>query len=65
MRADELARQGKEYQEKYSEASDESFVMVKEKIERKTINRIIEEGVYNIKDSDYEAEGGDSKLRAP
>ena len=37
--------------------------MVKEK-ERKTLNRIVEEGIYNIKQSDYEEEGnGDSKLR--
>lgn len=37
--------------------------MVKEK---KTFNRIVEEGIYNIKDSDYEVGGllgADSKLK--
>jgi hypothetical protein len=50
MKLEEVARQGQEYLKRYSEESDESFVMVKE---RKTLNRIVEEGVYNIKQSDY------------
>lgn len=33
--------------------SEDSFVFVKEK-ERKTFNRILEEGIYNIKPSDYD-----------
>lgn len=37
--------------------------MVKEKGDRKTLNRQIEEGVYNIKQSDYESENGNSKLK--
>jgi hypothetical protein len=33
--------------------SEDSFVFVKEK-ERKTFNRILEEGIYNIKPQDYD-----------
>ena len=33
--------------------SEDSFVFVKEK-ERKTFNRILEEGIYNIKPEDYD-----------
>jgi hypothetical protein len=39
MRADELARQGIEYNQRYSDHSEDSFVMVKEKGDRKTLNR--------------------------
>jgi hypothetical protein len=53
MKLEELARQGAEYREKYEEMSEDSFVFVKEK-ERKTFNRILEEGIYNIKPSDYD-----------
>lgn len=58
MKADELVREGAEYKERYEEESEDSFVMVKE---RKTFNRIIEEGIYNIKESDYE--GTNSRLK--
>lgn len=53
MKLEELARQGAEYKEKYEEMSEDSFVFVKEK-ERKTFNRILEEGIYNIKPQDYD-----------
>jgi len=53
MKLEELARQGAEYREKYEEMSEDSFVFVKEK-ERKTFNRILEEGIYNIKPQDYD-----------
>lgn len=59
MKADELARQAEQYKERYEEDSEDSFVMVRE---RKTLNRIVEEGIYNIKDSDYEG-GATSKLK--
>lgn len=50
MKQEELQRQGKVFEEKYDQESNESFVMVKEK----TFNRIVEEGIYNIKEQDYE-----------
>lgn len=53
MKLEELARQGAEYKEQYEEKSEDSFVLVKEK-ERKTLNRVVEEGIYNIKPSDYD-----------
>jgi len=51
MKLEELNRQGAEYKEKYEEMSEDSFVYVKE---RKTLNRVIEEGIYNIKPQDYD-----------
>ena len=59
MKLEELARQGAEYKEQYEEKSEDSFVLVKEK-ERKTLNRVVEEGIYNIKPSDYDEQ---DKLR--
>jgi hypothetical protein len=54
MKKEELERQGREYRAQYTESDKEdSFVMVKEK---KPLHRQLEEGIYNIKDEDYDGE---------
>lgn len=51
MNVEELQKQAKEYREKYEEESDQEFVLVQEKGQRgKSLNRIIDEGVFNIQD---------------
>ena len=59
MKAEELEKHREEYKQKYDEVdnSDESFVLVVDKNGSKSLNRQIEEGVFNIKDEDRDLNG--------
>lgn len=61
MKKEELAKQGLDYDKKYWEVLEESFVHVVEK-EKIPLSRQIEEGIYNIKAGDYVP--GDIGLRS-
>jgi hypothetical protein len=53
MSLEEIQKQGREYSERYREESDEDFVNVVEKgaQRKKSLNRQIEEGVFNLRAS--------------
>jgi uncharacterized alpha-E superfamily protein len=59
MKAEELEKHREEYKQKYDEVdnSDESFVLVVDKNAGKSLNRQIEEGVFNIRQEDIDPDG--------
>lgn len=43
--------------EKYDEISDDSFVVLQDREDRRTLNRQIDEAIYNIQKEDYNQDG--------